>query len=208
VLQPGRDMVAQARQPAQLVGILVGVDGIAVGQIDGGHTHAAGGALHIAGLLIFRLANRLGRYATRTRFVELVVNNDYQGVYVLMERIKRDKNRVDISTLNPDEREGDDLTGGYIVRIDGGGAGWVSPHPPRPGLDKQVYYTYHYPRAADITPEQADELERRVNLIAENPSQVVAALKFAGARSFAEINQAGYEKLDGFLRKKENQGGR
>ena len=30
----------------------------------------------------------------RTRFVELEINGDYRGVYVLMEKIKRDDNRV------------------------------------------------------------------------------------------------------------------
>ena len=35
-----------------------------------------------------------------------------------MEKIKRDNNRIDISKLNPDEIEGDDLTGGYILKFD------------------------------------------------------------------------------------------
>lgn len=108
--------------------------------------------------LIFTLANRMGGYHSRTRYVEVVLNGDYRGVYVLMERIKRDKNRVAISKLNPDEIIGDDLTGGYIIKIDKvGGAqvdGWFSDIPPRPGLDQRVYYQYHYPKPSDIVPEQ------------------------------------------------------
>lgn len=68
--------------------------------------------------ITFKLARDMGRYASRTRACEVVLNGDYQGVYMLMEKIKRDKNRVDIATLNPDEISGDDLTGGYILRID------------------------------------------------------------------------------------------
>ena len=105
-------------------------------------------------VLIFGLSNRLGRYATRTRFVELVINNDYRGVYVLMESVKRDRNRVDISKLNPDEVVGDNLTGGYIVKIDKGGEGWISPFAPRVGLNRQVRYSYHYPKTSEIAPEQ------------------------------------------------------
>jgi len=109
-------------------------------------------------VLIFHIAHQMGRYASRTRFVELVLNGDNQGVYVLMEKIKRDPDRVDISTLNPDETEGDDLTGGYIVKVDKWEGtevdGWSSPYPPKPGYDQRVFYQYHYPRPSVIAPEQ------------------------------------------------------
>ncbi|MEC7714497.1 MAG: CotH kinase family protein, partial [Actinomycetota bacterium] len=44
--------------------------------------------------LIYQLSRDIGRYAARTRFVELEINGDYRGVYVLMEKIKRDEVRV------------------------------------------------------------------------------------------------------------------
>ena len=44
--------------------------------------------------LIYTLSHDIGRYAARTRFVELEINGDYRGVYVLMEKIKRDDVRV------------------------------------------------------------------------------------------------------------------
>ena len=43
-------------------------------------------------VLAFKLSNAMGRYASRSRFCELVLNGDYRGVYVLLEKIKRDKN--------------------------------------------------------------------------------------------------------------------
>lgn len=46
--------------------------------------------------LTYQLSRDIGRYAARTRFVELQVNGDYRGVYVLMEKIKRDSERVDL----------------------------------------------------------------------------------------------------------------
>lgn len=54
-----------------------------------------------------------------------------------------------------------------------------------------------------ITPEQAEELERRVH---ETNSDVLAFLRFAGAKTFAEIPAAKYGILDGFLSKKERHG--
>ncbi len=64
--------------------------------------------------LAFELFRKMGHYAPRTVYCEVVLNDAYQGIYLLGEKIKRDKNRVDIAKLNPDENSGDDLTGGYI----------------------------------------------------------------------------------------------
>ncbi|MDG2396755.1 MAG: CotH kinase family protein [Flavobacteriaceae bacterium] len=67
----------------------------------------------IRNVIIFELSNEIGQYATKTKFLELYLNNKYSGLYVLMEKIKRDKNRVNIS-----KNKDDDLTGGYILKID------------------------------------------------------------------------------------------
>lgn len=60
-----------------------------------------------------------GWWAARTQLVEVVLNGDYQGIYVFMEDIKPDKGRCDIATLNPDEITEPDITGGYIWEITG-----------------------------------------------------------------------------------------
>ncbi len=67
---------------------------------------------------VYDLGRGLGRYAPRTQFCEVMLNGEYRGVYLFTEKIKIDKNRVDIATLKPDEISGDDLTGGYLMRID------------------------------------------------------------------------------------------
>jgi hypothetical protein len=109
-------------------------------------------------VLTFKIANDLGRYASRTCFCELVLNEDYQGVYVLMEKIKRDRNPVDIKSMQPTYITGDELTGGYIIKIDKNEGsqtlGWYSQFPPYPGAWQQIYYQYHYPDQDDIVPEQ------------------------------------------------------
>jgi len=72
----------------------------------------------IKNVLSYKLARDMGRYATRTQYCELFIDGSYKGLYVLMEKIKQDKNRVDISKLRPEDIEGDQLTGGYILRVD------------------------------------------------------------------------------------------
>jgi len=64
------------------------------------------------------LGIKMGLLGSRTRYVDLVINDVYQGVYILMEKIKKGKYRVPISSLHPTENTGDNLTGGYLLKID------------------------------------------------------------------------------------------
>ena len=64
----------------------------------------------------------------RTQYVEVFMNrnqgtvtlNDYRGVYVLMEKIKRGKERVDIERLGSLTKDPKLITGGYIFKKDKG----------------------------------------------------------------------------------------
>ena len=108
----------------------------------------------VRNILTYKLSNDIGRYAPRTKLVELYLNDGYEGVYVLMEKIKRDGDRVDISKLNPDEISGDDVTGGYILKFD-----WFFTGDNIGGFQSNVdgmTYNYHYPQPSDIVPEQED----------------------------------------------------
>ncbi len=77
-------------------------------------------------VLAYELSNQLGRYAPRTKFVEVFVNEsggrlsqrDYAGVYVLEEKLKRGKQRVDLEKLNPADLTEPAITGGYIFKKD------------------------------------------------------------------------------------------
>jgi CotH kinase protein len=50
-------------------------------------------------VLAYRTARRLGRYASRTRFVSLRIDGEARGVYILMEQLRRDRERVDSDAL-------------------------------------------------------------------------------------------------------------
>lgn len=109
----------------------------------------------------FYMGSKLDPYCTRMAFCEVIVNNDYVGVYILMEKIKKDENRVSIATLNPEDISGDELTGGYILRVDKiapdfeyGVDGWKSiPSPPYPNA-MNITFQYYYPKAEDLVQQQ------------------------------------------------------
>lgn len=107
--------------------------------------------------LIYYLSNRMGHYASRTKYVEVYLNGEYNGLYVLMEKIKRDKFRVNIAKLDPDEISGNNLTGGYLIRIDrpnGEANGWYSAYKFSSNATTYPYYEYQYPKADNIAAEQ------------------------------------------------------
>ncbi|MCF6332861.1 MAG: CotH kinase family protein [Draconibacterium sp.] len=118
----------------------------------------------IRNVLTFTLASTLGNYVPRCRFVELFVNNDYRGIYVLMEKIKRDKNRIDIAKLKKEDIAGEDLTGGYIFKIDkqtgSGGDGWYSSFLSN---GTNTFYQYEYPKADEIQQPQKEYIQNYMN---------------------------------------------
>jgi len=108
-------------------------------------------------VLSYQWSNDIGRYAVRTRFIEMFLNtnggevsmSDYVGVYALMENIKRNRNRVDITKLDPADNTEPAITGGYIIKndkIDSGEQYF------RTNIGIRLIYVD--PDSTDITPQQ------------------------------------------------------
>jgi hypothetical protein len=115
-------------------------------------------------MLAYKFAGEIMTWAPHTRYVEVMLNGSYEGVYLLLEKIKRDKHRVDISKLTASDLAGDNVTGGYILSFDkyngGVGGDWTSPYPPIPGSQAQTWYQVVYPKPSDIQPEQRAYIQK------------------------------------------------
>lgn len=111
-------------------------------------------------VLAYELSNRLGQYASRSVYCEVVINGDYKGLYAFMEKIKPDKNRVNIEEMDQTCNSYPEVTGGYITKADkttgddpvawtmqGYGGGWW-------GWGNNTDFIHHYPKPADITNAQ------------------------------------------------------
>lgn len=80
----------------------------------------------IINAFVFDLSNQIGRYAVRTRFVEMYVNanddtvsaSDYVGLYIFMEKIKRGEERVNVEKLELWDSTEPKITGGYMIKND------------------------------------------------------------------------------------------
>lgn len=77
-------------------------------------------------VLTYELFGAMGHYAVRCKYTELFLRttpgkltaNDYQGIYILIERIRVDDERVDIARLDPTDNTPPAITGGYLFSKD------------------------------------------------------------------------------------------
>ena len=107
--------------------------------------------------LAYELAAQMGWWSARHHFVEVFVDSggklnastDYYGVYVLLEKIKRGKDRVNIAGLTPQDNAFPAVTGGYIFkkdRLDAGDTGFTT--------TKYGNFAYVEPKEQEITSAQ------------------------------------------------------
>lgn len=114
--------------------------------------------------LAYELFRRMGRYASRTRFCELIIDDNYQGVYVLTEKIKRGAERLDISRLRTDDTSGLQLSGGYILQIDRSiWPGWLSQFPLLGEVNQFASFKIEYPQEDDLQAQQAAYIQNKVD---------------------------------------------
>lgn len=148
----------------------------------------------IRNALAYHLAGKLMPWAPRVQMVEVVINGDYRGVYLFTEKIKRDRNRVDIKKLEPEDVSGNALTGGYILKLDkftGESPGFPVLFESNFNADTEVEQTirflYHYPKPADINGQQRTYIENWMH----NFEQVLAGDNFLdpedGYRKYVDL---------------------
>jgi hypothetical protein len=171
----------------------------------------------------FQLFREMGHYAPRTLHCEVIVNNQYQGIYVLSEKIKVDKNRVDIAKLKSTDITGDDLTGGYIFKTDYFDASnsWMSKYPSLSKSNGQVFFVFHDPKPEELTSQQKTYIQQYVDAFEKAlygddfTDYRKGYLAYADLKSFVDYfivsevsrNVDGYKKSRYLYKNKESKGG-
>ena len=121
----------------------------------------------IRNTLVFHLFNMMGHYAARTEWCEVMLNGNYDGIYVFTEKLKRDKNRINIAKLDTSDKSGDDLTGGYVFKIDyynsNGSDNWVSNYSPIDKPGAIVHFVYHDPKPEELLDVQKQYIKDYVD---------------------------------------------
>ena len=174
--------------------------------------------------LAYDLFRKMGHYAPRTQMVEVIINNEYRGIYILMEKIKQDKGRVDIAKLTNLDISGDNVSGGYIFKIDyfNSANSWQSSFRPIDHPEKTVNYVYADPDPAELLGQQKEYLKTAVNSFEavlygsnfKNATSGYAA--WIDVNSFIDYfivnevarNVDGYKKSVFFFKDKDSKGGK
>jgi len=140
-------------------------------------------------ILGYKLFELLGHYAPRARLVEVILNNEYRGIYVFGEKIKRDKDRVDIAKLKEDDNTGEEVTGGYIFKIDYWNSydSWLSPYSPLNHPDYDVHFVYHDPKWDELTSQQKNYIRDYVTSFEANLYGPNFDNSYAGYQNYIDV---------------------
>ncbi len=142
-------------------------------------------------VLVHHLARQMGHWSPHMRYCEMELNTfinwNYNGVYLMSEKIKRGKNRVNISKMDSLDNAGDSLTGGFIFAVDSNpfsqNSGWNSTNP----LNNGLFYKLKYPSGSNITPQQLNYISSYMT----NFENVMASPNFAnpttGYRKYIDV---------------------
>ncbi len=178
----------------------------------------------IRNTLAQHLFAKMGNYAPRSTLCEVLLNGHYQGVYVLGEKIKRDAERLDIATLNPDENAGDGVTGGYLLQVNywNNENSWELSYSPPAHPTFDVHLRYEIPKAEVITPSQKDYIAAFVDSMETALYSDAFDDPIAGYREFLDVesfidyfllnelsrNNDGFKKSRFFHKDKYSNGGK
>jgi hypothetical protein len=85
------------------------------------------------------------------------------GVYVFMDRIKQNPGRVNVNELLPSDTLNNELTGGYILKVDkttaGGVIAWDSPYPAQVPSNATIGLQMHDPELIELHPSQLNYIQ-------------------------------------------------
>lgn len=108
----------------------------------------------IRDFLSYELSRNMGNYAARGVYCEVIVNGDYKGLYIFMEKLKIDDNRIDITKMTTADNTGTNVTGGYVTKSDkttgGDPVAWTMSTTSGGSSD----FIHESPKPTEITPQQ------------------------------------------------------
>lgn len=116
----------------------------------------------IRNYLSYDLSRSMGNYAARGKFCEVIINDDYKGLYIFMEKLKIDQDRINIVKILETDNSAPEITGGYVTKADkdtgGDPIAWTM----------QSYYgwtnyIHHDPEPSEITSQQNTYIQSQFN---------------------------------------------
>ena len=116
----------------------------------------------IRNLVAFKISSLLGqKYSPACKSIDLIVDGDFEGNYIICDKIEKGKGRVELDSMDETYNEYPNITGGYLMEIDG----FADQEPYHFTSKKGVKVTIKYP---DTTNQQNSYLKNWFDSIEEN----------------------------------------
>jgi len=118
----------------------------------------------IRNYLSYDLSRSIGNYAARGEFCEVVINGDYKGLYIFMEKLKIDDDRINIVKMTNTDNTVPGLTGGYVTKADkttgGDPVAWSMQ-----SYSGTTSYMHDSPKPNEITTQQNNYIRNQFTLL-------------------------------------------
>jgi len=119
----------------------------------------------IRNALTYSLYNDMGHYSVKTAFVDLIINDNYQGIYVLTEKINVGPNHLNIPELKV-EKNGT-TSGGYLLEVDRNK--WSAIYPSSNDTSHlPLYYTLEHPKTKKTDSLTQELIKHQFNIFEKN----------------------------------------
>lgn len=125
---------------------------------------------YVRDYLAYGLSRALGHYSSKTIYVEVILNGNYQGLYMLQEKLKDDSNRINIEEVAvTDDTPGTvAITGAYIIQGDRSEVSGDNFY--MGGTTGGVNMIYELPKSSVITSNQKTYIRSVFSALANNTS--------------------------------------
>ncbi|MBR5984413.1 MAG: CotH kinase family protein [Bacteroidales bacterium] len=122
---------------------------------------------YIRDFISYGLSEKMGNYAPRCRFCEVVIDGNYEGLYVFTEKMKADKNRIDIEKTPENPYNSSDY--GYIIKADRdiNQTSWFD-YPYHTSYCDSIMYSITYPKIENIRPSEIEYMHNYYFELTEN----------------------------------------
>ena len=118
----------------------------------------------IRNYLSYDLSRSIGNYAARGEYCEVVINGDYKGLYIFMEKLKIDDDRINIVKMTNTDNTVPDLTGGFVTKADkttgGDPVAWTMQ-----SYNGTTSYLHDSPKPNEITTQQNNYIRNQFTIL-------------------------------------------
>ncbi len=133
--------------------------------------------------LAYSLYRQMGNYTPKTKFIELVINNNYQGIYLLTEKIQIGKEHLNITKLKVDKKDETKMSGGYVLEID---RNTIQASFPNDTTAHNLYYGVYSPKQKKLGTNALKTIKEQYSLFEQHLYEKDNYLEYLDINSFVD----------------------